>query len=828
MNSFNKIFFGSVCRHCCIYLLPTVLVAIVCVLPIVTCAQSEPAATSSATVQGIPLAEIASRAEHIKRPLSAITRRLSVNIGAGSLSGQVQAAEERIAAQSQQLNERLASKPTLYELRELDRDWKVRSVELGTWQKTLAQSLTSTESDLRWLKEERARWSATLDQLTGSDSLEAVFDRIKSVLSELQRLQTLVQERLNYLFAFQDRVSQLDFLVSTRLDDLASARKDFQETLLVRDSRPLWLSFSDNGETAQGQMNDSRGRSYTHELAAARESIEKQKSRFFLLLLLFVAILLVNISLAKRIDPLTDGNPELRESAAILKRPVSAALLIILLLQLWLSPLSASLVNSVVALLLLIPFLQIVRNLFELPAWMRISFFIMAILYLSDQIRFLADFEPLVERLIFLAETAVAIAVLVWMIRPKRFDSLPVPLMARQWLRGALTVMLGLVSLSLLANLFGFVTLAKVLGEGALHSAYLGALMYVAARVINVGMALMLKTNHVQASVFVQFRQNEIVKWFSRIIYSLAGVLWVFGSLELFTIREQFLAMAERVWDASLSFRSLRVSAGDVVSFLVVVALAYYLSKVVRLILQEDVLARMPLERGVPKALAIVAQYILLFGGFVLAVGAAGFDLNRLTLLTGAFGVGIGFGLQNIVNNFVSGLILLFERPIQIGDAVQVGSVVGEITRIGIRSSTIRTYNGAEVIVPNAKLISDEVTNWTLSSKIRRVALPVGVAYGSDHAQVMDILLAEAKTHPEVLAEPEPQVLFTDFADSSLQFELRFWVPNELHPLVKSQVALAVSDALAKAGIQIPFPQRDLRVRLDDETLQKILAAQDK
>src|SRR5262249_54012782 len=151
----------------------------------------------------------------------------------------------------------------------------------------------------------------------------------------------------------------------------------------------------------------------------------------------------------------------------------------------------------------------------------------------------------------------------------------------------------------------------------------------------------------------------------------------------------------------------------------------HYLARAVRIVLQEDVLVRVPLKRGVPQAIATAAQYLLLTFGFVLALTAAGFELNRLTLLTGAFGVGIGFGLQNVINNFVSGLILLFERPVQVGDAVQVGNTAGDITRIGIRSSTISTAQGAEVIVPNAKLISDEVTNWTLSNQIRRVEIPV-------------------------------------------------------------------------------------------------------
>ena len=810
-------------------LLKIVLSATVFLMPIAGFAQDpaqtpSPAANSQATSEGqrIPLAEISSRAEYLKKPLREIARRLST--GAEEVA-QVEEAEEQITAQSRQLDERLAAKPTLYELRKLDQDWKDRSEEGERWQKILTQRLTSTETDLRWLKEEQAKWVATLEQLTDGDSLEAVFDQIKASLADLQGLQAQTQERLNSLLLLQNRITQLNFLAATRLDDLALARQNFQRTLLVRASPTLWAAIfaRNDGSANQGVTSDLADRSFVHEMAAARESIQKQRNRFFFLLLLFVVLLSVTIYLSKRIDPLTEGKPELHEAATILRRPISAALLIILLVQLWLSPVSASVVNSIVALFLVIPFLQVVRSLFEPIRWMRLPFFVLVVLHLSDQVRYLVDFKPLVERLLFLAETAVAIAVLIWMLRPQRFDRLPVQPLTLRWLRVALRLMLGLIAISLVANVFGFVTLAKVLGEGALHSAYLAGLMYGAAKVVNVGIALLLRIKRTQVSVFVRLHRRGIVKWCSRICYFLAGFLWLIGSLELFTIREQFFAGIERLLDASLSFRSLSVSIGDVASFLVVVTLAYYLSKVVRLVLQEDVLSRMPLERGVPQALATTAQYVLLFAGFVMAVSAAGFDLNRLTLLTGAFGVGIGFGLQNIINNFVSGLILLFERPVQIGDAVQVGNVSGDITSIGIRSSRIRTAQGAEVIVPNAKLISDEVTNWTLPNRNRRVDVSLGVAYGSDPAKVIEVMLATAKANSDVLAEPEPQVFFTSFGDNALQFELRFWAANQGHLAVKSQVALAVSEALEKAGIEIPSPQKEMRLRLDDETVSRII-----
>ena len=222
------------------------------------------------------------------------------------------------------------------------------------------------------------------------------------------------------------------------------------------------------------------------------------------------------------------------------------------------------------------------------------------------------------------------------------------------------------------------------------------------------------------------------------------------------------------------------------------------------------------LRAGVPYAVSSLMRYVLIFVGFLVALAAAGIQLSNLTVIAGGLGVGIGFGLQNVVNNFVSGLILLFERPLSVGDAVELHgqNQWGEIRRIGIRASVIHTWDGAEVIVPNGQLISEAVTNWTLSDRRRRVEVEVGVAYGTDAQRVLDLLLEVARGHSRVLTNPEPAALFLGFGDSSLDFRLRVWIDEFGEGFaVRSDLAVAIQRALADAGIAVPFPQRDLHVR---------------
>jgi small-conductance mechanosensitive channel len=191
-----------------------------------------------------------------------------------------------------------------------------------------------------------------------------------------------------------------------------------------------------------------------------------------------------------------------------------------------------------------------------------------------------------------------------------------------------------------------------------------------------------------------------------------------------------------------------------------------------------------------------------------------GVDLTKMTLLASALGVGIGFGLQTIVNNFVCGLILLLERPLRVGDTIELSGQPAKIAKIGLRSTTVRTPDQADMIIPNTELITNRVTNWTLTNRQARSIIPVGVAYGSDIALVMQTLKECALAHSGVLKSPEPQVLFRSFGDSSLDFELRVWVADiDTRLQVVSDLHQDIDRRFRQAGIEIPFPQRDLHVR---------------
>ncbi len=239
------------------------------------------------------------------------------------------------------------------------------------------------------------------------------------------------------------------------------------------------------------------------------------------------------------------------------------------------------------------------------------------------------------------------------------------------------------------------------------------------------------------------------------------------------------------------------------------------LSKFVQRVLIKRVLGRINMSDAARFAFGRFATYLLFLGGLFIGLQSLGVNLNSLVVFGGALGVGVGLGLQNVVSNFVAGLILLVEQPIRIGDRIETDGMQGDVVRIAARSTWIRTNDNVVVIVPNNNFINNPVTNWTANDPTVRIQIPVGVGYNSDPDRIRTILLQAAMAHPEVLSSPAADVIFTGYGDNSLDFNLRVWTMSRAHTSVtlKSDLYFDLFRRFTEAGIELPFPQRDLHIR---------------
>ena len=267
-----------------------------------------------------------------------------------------------------------------------------------------------------------------------------------------------------------------------------------------------------------------------------------------------------------------------------------------------------------------------------------------------------------------------------------------------------------------------------------------------------------------------------------------------------------------KVWNIEL-FGS--VTIGSVFLLLILFASVIIVERIVQKQLIRRFLCRTKLQPSLQFGMSRIIGYTMIAVGFYVAFQLVGVDLSSLAIIAASLGVGIGFGLQNIINNLVSGIIILAERPISIGDRIEVAGVAGRVTKIQLRSTTVVTNDNITMIVPNADFISNTVTNWSHGDPKVRIRVPVGVAYGSDLKLLQGLLLEAAAEHPKALGDPSPVVLFTEFGDNSLNFELGVWTQEMTATPIHftSEMNFIIEQKLRDNDIEIPFPQRDLHIR---------------
>ena len=386
-------------------------------------------------------------------------------------------------------------------------------------------------------------------------------------------------------------------------------------------------------------------------------------------------------------------------------------------------------------------------------------------------------------------------------------------------------------SLRMAAILFAVIIIAELWGKKVAASYLFVSLIDTIATalaftlityMINGGLEWLFRTSPLRrVSVWPGDNIDTLIQRVARFIdIAIWGLVFIPAILMIWGVYDNLDGATKGVLALGFNLGSQRINIGLLLVSAGILYASFIASWILRKLFVDEVLVRQRMEKGVRHSIGRLLHYVLIFVGFLIAISTLGFDLSKFTIMLGALGVGIGFGLQGIVNNFVSGLILLFERPVRVGDTVEISGKWAEIKRIGIRATTVQTLDHADLIIPNADLINNEVTNWTLSNRLVRLIIPVGVAYGSDVPLVMEILAACAKDHDMVSSYRSPQVLFLSFGESSLDFELRVWVTDADHRLeVKSDLHQKIDRKFREANIEIAFPQRDLHLRSVDETV---------
>jgi len=787
-----------------IALRPALLTLLMAVL-LVAAARAQEGPPPAPVPTAIPLSSLVVDAESATRFAAGVAPK-----GAGAekldqIGRDLDALVPTLRRRSARLPALVESPPSREALETQSRAWHLSRDQLAGWQQVPTTRLVALERDLEAIDQRSAIWQRTRDAAIAAQAPSEALARIDAVLAALRQAERRAKAAQRGLLVLQARIAVEEGEAESALEALGGAQRQLQTSLLVRDAPLVWRERSD-WESAVAQFPAR----FAENVSAARDYIAIAKPRFAFQLAIFAAALSVALRVRRRTEHL-QKDPRLAASAIIFERGLSSASLLTLALTPALHPQASLLVLGGARIGLIAPVLRLLPALVD-PA-LRPAIWVLASLVGVDAMRGPLAAIPTLERAAFTAELAVAAAALLWLMRPARLALVPDPTTIPRALRPVQRLALGLLLGSFAASALGWSNLAHLVGNGTLRSAYAAVVTYGGTRVLRTSLRAAVRSDTAARFHILRDHAELVIARAGRTINLLGVTVWGALTLLAFALLDDFESLLRALWKTQIGYGSLSIALGDVLTFVLTIWAAALLARLVRAVLESDVLTRFEAQRGVSFAVARTAQYVLLLLGFFAAATASGIDMTKFAVLAGAFGVGIGFGLQNVVNNFVSGLILLYERPIQLGDTVEVGGVVGEVKLIGVRSSTLRTLEGAELIVPNGTLIAERVTNWTLRDRNRRVDLKVGVAYGSDPRRVIEMLTRCAREHPATLAHPAPIAVLLGFGNDALEFELRFWTLVDSVLGTKSDIAVAALDALTAAGIEIPYPQRDLHVR---------------
>lgn len=694
--------------------------------------------------------------------------------------------------------------------------WSNYQIQFQKWQSEIGVKLQTVIEGLHQINLSKKNWKLTLKEIKGQKN-HTLESHIKGIIFDFDSLQGVYIQFEDDLLLLETRIEDKTFLCDQIISETTFLQEGLRRKTFSKTDSSIWNIQLIN--SFEGTFANKLSKAWSNNYTSARyyfSSIGSSVlSYIFWALLITSAVLLVRKKyLSLNISPNQEEQINIRK--IIINHPYAIIVATLILLWIMIFPSIPLLLSDVLFIgivyslsLVLTPFVNksgkrvlkallflLLLNIFELYFW-----------YLGDYVR-----------LYLMVETLIALFIIAHFFKVIRNNVSEIDdSKVFKIVRKTIPLLFSFYLIAFLANSFGYVNLSVLITKIAIRTV---AMSIIAFGYLKIFENLSFASMAILEKSFPNFSAKHlgtIRKRTIQFVQVFMLLLWVRSMLNIFEIRQEVYELGKGFFTTELEIGSLSISLANIFLFILILILTYLLASFTKNIVEKEILQSIKLPRGVPAAISMVLRIFFVAVGVVFAISAAGIDMSNFGMIAGALGVGIGFGLQNIVQNFISGLILIFERPIQVGDTVEVDTLIGKVKDIGVRASNVITYDGAEVVVPNSNLVANNLINWTLSDSRKRIELNVGTAYGSNPNEVLEILKDVAKNHPNVVKTPAPMALFDGFGDSSLDFRLLFWVSFEFGLVTKSDVAIGIYNKFAEHNIEIPFPQIDLHVKKDTD-----------
>ncbi|MCV2353730.1 mechanosensitive ion channel [Paucibacter sp. B2R-40] len=807
-------------------------------------AQAPPAGSAAAAEsrhEVIAPADIPARADADEQLIVTVVRRAHSADAGRRLEQSLAERAESIKQLSDKSSSSALALLSVRRLESLHRHWQLHEREIARSRAELARVLQSRSEDAADLAARRNIWQAT--RVSAADSAPALVQRVDELIALAQQGEAdlagplaKLLERGRTASALAAHVHNMGNAVQTRIEDL-------DRRLLVIDAPPLWQAAA--SDEASEPVSVGLRSSLEIERGFARDHDASSAKLLPVLVLLALLLLPVMFWLKRRARQMVKDGQASALTMQILSRPLAAWLVLVALGAMFYDLQGPIMRQQIVMLLAWVPVLVLLQR--RIPPAVGPWAYLSAVFYFFNVVASLFVGSLLVYRLGLLALNVlmlITLGVLGW--RALRIPALmetsddelaeaaglnaaaltasaqpaagevKASSQVPKWLPAGLLLLACAVLLaSALSNVLGNISLTTMLTGAVLDSSYAALALYAGASVLVALLQVLLaRPKMAQLSKRHVGTLVPVVVRLGRILLVLG---WVVYALQDFRIYRPMYEVLMAALTFQVALGGLTLSLGSVVAFVVASWASFWVARTLRTLLAEDVLPALKLPLGVGQSVSTISYYCVLIFGLLTALAAAGFKVGELAIVFGALGIGIGLGLQDVVRNFVAGLILMFERPIRPGDVVDVAGLTATVRDIGLRATTLTTFDGADVVLPNGMILADKLVNWTLTGNSRRINIDVSTCYEVSPQQTIAMLIGIAQDLDGIASFPPPSALLTGLTPGALTFNVRAWTTQQADWVaVRSAFAMRIRDAFAEANIVVPLPQRELHIHKAD------------
>ena len=696
-----------------------------------------------------------------------------------------------------------------YFLESTYRSWEGFNNKLIGMRSIVSSHLQTIQNNFNELTKIKDTWVLTLMKEKNKNLPEGLINRIKDVIKTAGENIRKFEEKRLYLLKLEDEITDLITFNNSIIEDVVRLQQLKRDNLFSAVSPPLWKV----GLSSEDVNNPKHrlGKAWHENAKNMMNYLNTVKIGSLILTVLIITLIFFTLRWKYTSLGIDDSESGHKGIMRILDDNVFITLGSIMLVSYHLLfPFQPLVFSNLLTLLLLINMRFILASFID-PEDKKIIVKLIVLLIINNLEIFFWYFGNL-SRYYLLFEEILGIALLYKYLKLSYWSGFKKLSDFKKFARILAYFVVAFYLFALIANLFGFLNVVVLFSRVAIHVPEFTIVLFGISKITKAVVRATIEIGKTGNLPGMEKFWDIIEKRSMQIINILIIGYWFFSLTVSFDVARPIMDWLAGFVNQERTIGTITISISRLLTFILILLIVYGFSVFFRIFVEGELLSRTKLSRGVSAAISVTIRYFVVSLGIIFALSAAGIELSKFSLIAGALGVGIGFGLQNIVSNFISGLILIYERPIQSGDTIEVENLMGRVKKIGIRASNVVTYDGAEVVVPNSNLISNQLINWTLSDNKRRVEIKVGVAYGADPNVVLKLLKKVALDNDEVLKDPEPRVLFDEFGDSSLNFRLLYWVPFESGIGTKSDISIGIYNILAENDIQIPFPQVDVHM----------------